>query len=191
MLETTTSFGDISSIQPFKKQELAEIKERITTLQSKEDALEEDTDEYLRMILSEQRVQEYFTHAHHLRQFFSQYLVPENKLTDVSFTYQVFTARIIKGLKTMLKHLSTLHTNMRSIKRVVNASDFYIAHSEFISTLISYIKELQSDITTYSHRDIDHKLSTWLKINELKNIPFSISGNSIFLDRSIILYLIL
>jgi len=73
----------------------------------------------------------------------------------------------------MLKYLSTLHTNMRSIKRVVNASAFYTTHFEFISTVISYIKELKSDITTYSRRDIDHELSTWLEINEMKNISLT------------------
>lgn len=105
MLETTTSFGDISSIQPFKKQELAEIKEHITTLQSKEDALEEDTDKYLRTILSEQHVIQYLAHAQHLCHFFSHYLVHDNNLTVFSFSYQALTSHIIKGLRVMLKLL--------------------------------------------------------------------------------------
>jgi len=173
MLETTTSFSDISSIQPFKKQELLKIKERITTLQSQDDVQEEDTDEYLRTILSEQHVLQYFAHARHLRHFFSQHILHDNKLVKFSFTYQVLTLHISKGLKVMLKYLSTLHTNMRSIKRVVNASDFYTTHSEFIFTVISYIKELKSDIATYSRRDIDHELSTWLEINEMKSISLT------------------
>ncbi len=61
-----------SIIPPFKKQELAEIKKHIDTLQSKEDALEENIDQYLRTILSEQHVLQYFTHAQHIRHFFSQ-----------------------------------------------------------------------------------------------------------------------
>ncbi len=52
MLKEET-FLYFSVIPPFKKQEYAEIKKHIDTLQSKEDALEEDTDEYLRTIFSE------------------------------------------------------------------------------------------------------------------------------------------
>jgi len=36
MLQITTSFSDISSIQSFKKQELLKIKKRMITLQSME-----------------------------------------------------------------------------------------------------------------------------------------------------------
>ena len=71
MLEAET-FLYSSVILPFKKQELAEIKKHIDTLQSKGDALEEDSDQYLRTILSEQHVLQYFAHTQHLRHFFSQ-----------------------------------------------------------------------------------------------------------------------
>lgn len=101
MLETLY-FGNISSITAFKKQELAEIKECITTLQSQEDVQEEDTDEYLRTILSEQSVLQYFTHAQHIRHSFSQYIIHDNRLVEFSFPYQVLTSHIIKGLKLML-----------------------------------------------------------------------------------------
>ena len=68
MLEAET-FLYSSVIPPFKKQELAEIKKYIATLQSKEDALEENIDEYLRTILSEQHVLQYFKHAQHMNIF--------------------------------------------------------------------------------------------------------------------------
>ncbi len=113
-----------SVIPPFKKQELVEIKKHIDTLKSKEDALEENIDEYLRKILSEQDVVQYFAHAQHMRHFFSRYIIHDNSPLEFSFSYKVLVSRIMKGLNAILKHLSTLHTNMRSIKRVAAASAF-------------------------------------------------------------------
>lgn len=96
MLEAGTflSFNSISTIHPFKKQELAEIKKHITTLQSKEDVKEEDIDEYLRTLLSEQKVMQYFTHAQHIRHIFSQYIIYENNPVEFSFPYQSLISRI-------------------------------------------------------------------------------------------------
>jgi conjugal transfer/entry exclusion protein len=169
------SFHDIGEIKGFTKDELIEIKRRITKFKS-EKSDQADIDDFLKEIFSNELLKIYADYINEIRDFIEQFLISkeESKLNN-DFIYQHLKSGILEEIKLISNNLLNLKLNGRNTKRFLKNSDFLNDILEVTQKRLDDINDLIPLIENSLNKIdgiYDDAGYIWFEVNKIKNLSF-------------------
>jgi len=171
------NFNDIEKIDGFSKEELIEIKRKLTELNSdKADQIE--IDKYLSSKFSSEIIEFYSNYIKELRKFISLNLNPKQESKNrINFYHYHLKSGIKSEIKKIANNLLNLKLNGQNTKRFLKGSTFLEELLIKIQELIKDYEDLTSQLEISDNQlkgIYDNYTSIWIEINKLKNLYFKI-----------------
>lgn len=171
-------FNDIREINGFDKDEILEIKNKLSKIKS-ENAENGDVDSYLDTLFPSEIVLGYTNYIHEIKDFIDNYLIIAGEYeTNKYVNYTSLNSGILDELKLISNNIINLKLNCRNIKRHLKDTTYL---EEFLSTIQTLsnenedlIKKLENSIQD-GEGLYDNLSYIWIEANKITNSLYIIN----------------
>ncbi|MHA2007864.1 MAG: hypothetical protein ACXABO_10885 [Promethearchaeota archaeon] len=172
-------FDDIGDITSFSKEEITEIKEKITKFKL-EKAEEPEINSYIqtKLNISTNVLTLYSDYMTEMKSFVDLYLVRLTSNEDSELFFHLKSG-ILKELNRVIKNLQNFNSNCSNIKRIIkNGKNFIENVVSDIKSLLHRSNDLASivinSLKEVKNRSVD-QIYLWTEINKIKSLMFKLN----------------
>ncbi|MFX1314084.1 MAG: hypothetical protein ACFFHD_15970, partial [Promethearchaeota archaeon] len=165
------SFNDIREIKGFTKEEILQMKNKLSELQSDNEAL----NDFLRTKFQNDILENYDKYTKDIRNFIEQFLLSES---DDKYFFNL-KSKIQEELNLISKNLANVSDNGRNIKRLLK-------ENKLLSDLLAKTKIISNEAENLSTNLEKHKkkidktyednIYLWIETNKIKNLNFKLNN---------------
>ena len=170
-------FKDQREIQSFSKEELLEVKRKISEFQ-KEGEDTEPLDSYLESKFIPDMVPLYKDYLNQITEFCKKYLLAGEQDEGIH-PYNQLIGHLIEELTLVSNNVVNLKMNARNTKRFVKENAFLADYMDSLTQLTEEYNSLKAQLEK-EHTKIEHPFENesyiWRELNKIKNLPFKIKS---------------
>ncbi|MFX1357588.1 MAG: hypothetical protein ACFFA8_09895 [Promethearchaeota archaeon] len=165
------SFNDIREIKGFTKEEILQMKNKLSELKSDNEAL----NDFLKIKFQNDILENYDKYTKDIRNFIEQFLLSES---DDKYFFNL-KSKIQEELDLISKNLANVSDNGRNIKRLLK-------ENKFLSDLLAKTKIILNEAELLSTNLEKHKkkidktyednIYLWIETNKIKNLNFKLNN---------------
>ncbi|MFW9936087.1 MAG: hypothetical protein ACFFD5_00410 [Candidatus Thorarchaeota archaeon] len=165
------SFNDIREIKGFTKEEILQMKNKLSELKSDNEAL----NDFLKTKFQNDILENYDKYTKEIRNFIEQFLLSES---DDKYFFNL-KSKIQEELDLISKNLANVSDNGRNIKRLLK-------ENKFLSDLLAKTKIILNEAELLSSNLEKHKkkidksyednIYLWIETNKIKNLNFKLNN---------------
>jgi hypothetical protein len=172
------NFNDIKEIHGFSKNELINIKRKLTKLHS-DKADQTEIEEFLSSIFSSELNEFYLNYLSEIRSFILKYLInTQESKNKINFYHYHIKSGILNEIKKISNNLLNIKLNGQNTKRFLKSRTFLDELLIKIQELIKDYEDLTSQLEDSALKIggvYDNYTYIWIESNKLKNLFFKIN----------------
>ncbi|MHA1670723.1 MAG: RING finger domain-containing protein [Promethearchaeota archaeon] len=180
MLLFKNKFNDTREIKGFTKDEILEVKRKLTRF--KEGNVEEsEINDYLKKLFHLQHQEFYHEYLTNIGQFIDDFLLRSSKNL-----YYNLKSEIGNELKIISQNLTNLNANVRNIKRILKNNKFL---DDFLTNITDLLKKCDTTRqylkkTNYKvEKQYDDEIYLWIEANKIKNLEYQFNESILDLKK--------